>query len=163
MSTPKFSLKILYRKHIIDFPGFITFALRLCVLSRSICFIKLWNKNEEQSAKDNNHSSKPNCRLSYPGYAVTDGKWEKYSKRLTLNWDFPREEEYLIEINDVSNRQKLGSFPELERRYEDGDKLIGALSERRRSLQGRIHRFNIEGIFVVNKVICMVSYFFESP
>lgn len=115
----------------------------LFFLFRSICSVNLWNKNEQQSAKDNNHLSKPNCRLSYPGYSVTDGKWEKYSKWLTLNWDFPREEEYLIEINGVSNGPTLGSFPELERRNGGGDKMISARGERGRTVQGRIRIFYV--------------------
>lgn len=121
---------------------FITLAIRTFSLFRSICCIKLSNSNEDQSAKDNNHLSKPNCRLSYPGCDVTDGKCEKYTKRLTLNWDFPREEEYLIEINGVSNGLPFGSFSEMAKRYGSADKTIGAWGEESRNVQGRIHKLH---------------------
>lgn len=123
------------------FSNFITLVV-FVFRSSSICCIKLWNKNEDQSAKDNSHLSKPNCRLSYPGYAarVTDGKWKKHTKRLTLNWAFPREEEYLIEINGVSNvPETFGSFSEIEgSRDGEADKTIGgAWGEKSGNVQGR--------------------------
>lgn len=140
------------------FLRFIALDRKFSFFFRSICCIKLWNK-EDQSAKDNSHLSKPNCRLSYPGYAITDGKWEKYTKRLTLNWDFPQEEEYLIEINGVSNERAFGSFSELQRRDGDGDKMIGAWDEKSRTVEGRIHKFKVGYLHFVNTLKNIETFF----